>query len=573
MNWIEKRVKAFVPLIEPLGVADEATIQQLCEQEIAMWRTRGLAQASLNSPMTAMRKGMKGIPLTERNTWINPQTQEKVHIALKYMNYSKEEWDRIKATTSRTVLERMEEEQFLDEPEVYVQIVRHLLAQESWPELAVGVLAATGRRLSEGLKTAVFQRETDYTVLFTGQLKQPLADLPPYEIPLLVSASLLLSSMERLRTHPALKECTQMDVKDISHRYGPKVRVAARAAFEQVVPVRADKQQLAVHDLRALYARIAVHWYCPPRKDDRLYASTILGHQQGAASEAEALERLKSEEHYADYHIGDGKGNVNGAKGIKLGELGVVVLKAFQPKPVVVSQVKERKGIEASPSPEKTKRPARPTLHVDAAIHERVAHLKADLGLSSMNDAVEHLLRQHEVLERSREHLSPERLDLPAETVEKIRVAMEQSPELTFQDFLSKALVKEANIRIGTAQRYKDIDLTQMRTSELDKQQKSPALTEERIRRAVITLMLYNQQQADPKLRASLTQNAVHDLIGGRFDNIRMFLETHQAIITSHHHALAIPEKRSASVKLSALVIPDEPEAFGNLFLSSEDAS
>ena len=85
MNWIEKRVKALVPLIEPLGVADEATIQQLCEQEIATWRTRGLAQASLNSPMTAMRKGVKGIPLTERNTWINPQTQENMHIALKYM--------------------------------------------------------------------------------------------------------------------------------------------------------------------------------------------------------------------------------------------------------------------------------------------------------------------------------------------------------------------------------------------------------------------------------------------------------------------------------------------------------
>lgn len=564
-SWIEERVDVIVPQIVPLGVADEAIIQQLCEQEIASWRARGLAQASLNSPMTAMRNGIRGILLTERNTWTHPRTQSKEHIALKHMNFSKEEWDRIKATTSQTVLGRKEDEQFLDEPEVYVQIVRHLLLQESWPELAVGVLAATGRRLSEGLKTAVFTRETDYTVLFAGQLKQPLADLPPYEIPLLVPASLLLSSMERLRTHPALKECAQMDVKDVSHRYGPKVREAARAAFEQVVPVRAGKQQLAVHDLRALYACIAVHWYCPPRKDDRLYASTLLGHQQGADTEADALARLKSEEHYADYHIGDGKGNVDGAKGVKLGEPGVVVLKAFQPKPVTVPTTKVRK--DTGSSPEKTKRPARPTLHVDVPMHERVAQLKTDLGLASMNDVIEHLLAQHQVLEQSQGHLSPERLDLPAETVEKIRVAMGQSPEQTFQDFLSKALAKEANIRIGTAQRYKDVDLTRMRTSDLDKQQKSPALAEERIRRAVITLMLYNQQQADPKLRASLTQNAVHDLIGGRFDNIRAFLDTHQQVIASHYREFMIPEKRSASVKLSALVIPEEPEAFGNLFL------
>lgn len=149
---------------------------------------------------------------------------------------------------------------------------------------------------------------------------------------------------------------------------------------------------------------------------------------------------------------------------------------------------------------------------------------------------------------------------------------MEQSAELTFGDFLRKALVKEANIRIGTAHRYKDVNLTQLRTSDLDKQQKSPALTQERIRRAVITLLLYNQQQADPKLRAALTQNAVHDLIGGRFDNIRTFLETHHETIAAHHKALTIPEKRSANVKLSALVLPDEPEAFGNLFLV-EDAS
>ena len=568
MDWIKKRVEAFIPLIVPLGVPDEATIRQLCEQEIAEWRTRELAQASLNSPMTAMRTGIKGIPLTEHNTYINPRTQKKEHIALTYMNFSKEEWDRIKAKTSTTVLGRMGEEQFLDEPEVYARIVSQLLLQESWPELAVGVLAATGRRLSEGLKTAIFRRETDYSVQFDGQLKQPLPDLPSYEIPLLVPASLLLSSMERLRTHPALRECAQMDLKTVSHRYGPKVRDAARAAFEQVVPVRAGKQQIAAQDLRALYTCVAIYWYCPARQDDRLYASTILGHQQGATSAAEALERLKSEEHYGDYHIGDGKGNIIGAKGIKLGEPGVVVLKAFQSKRVAVLKTTMEKNVKASS--EKAKRPSQPTAHMDVSIHGRVMKLRADLGLASMSDVIAHLLVEHDVVERSREHLSPERLGLPAEMVERIRLAMEQSPEQTFEDFLNKALVKEANIRIGTAHRYKEVDLTLLRTSDLDKQQKSPALTQERIRRAVITLLLYNQQQADPKLRAALTQNAVHDLIGGRFDNIRMFLETHHETIAAHHRALAIPEKRSASVKLSALVLPDEPEAFGNLFLAAD---
>ena len=315
-SWIEERVKAFLPFISSLGVKDEASIAQLCEQEIEAWRKRDLAQASLNSPMTAMRNGIRGIELTEHNAWVNPGNQKREHIALKYMNFSKEEWDRIKGSTAKTLLNRMEHQKFINQPEEYGRIARQLLEQSGWPELVVGILAASGRRLSEGLQTAHFTLLTDYTVDFTGQLKQPLGDLPPYEIPTIVEANLLIAALSRLRE---LLDCSALSASDVSHRYGKRVREVTREAFGQVVPVREGKKQLVAHDLRAAYARIAVHWYCPPEKSDRLYAATILGYLQGTASEAEALERMATEEHYADYLIGDGEGNQNGAKGIKLG--------------------------------------------------------------------------------------------------------------------------------------------------------------------------------------------------------------------------------------------------------------
>lgn len=63
-------------------------------------------------------------------------------------------------------------------------------------------------------------------------------------------------------------------------------------------------------------------------------------------------------------------------------------------------------------------------------------------------------------------------------------------------------------------QRYKEVDLTGLGTLELEKQHKSAELTQERIRRAVIALMLYNQQQPHPKLRARITQTAVHESFG-----------------------------------------------------------
>jgi len=563
-SWIEERVQAFLPLIQSLGVEDEARIAQLCLQEITAWRERGLAQASLNSPMTAMRKGIKGIQLTEHNIWVNPGNQKEEHIALKHMNFSKEEWDRIKGTTAKTVLTRMGNQQFIDRPDELVRIVSALLLEKSWPQLVVGVLAASGRRLSEGLKTAQFRAETDYTVYFTGQLKQPVADLC-YEIPTLVPAPLLIEALSHLRELKEIKDGEALTLNQVAHRYGPKVRGAAREAFGHVLPAQAERQQIAAKDLRAAYARIAVHWYCPPQKSDRLYAATILGHIQGVASEEEALERMDSEEHYADYLIGDGQGNQNGAKGIKLGEPGVVVLKAFQdppetehPQTVESKTPKKKRGSSSSSN-------KRSILQVMATTRARVSERRKP-GVSE-DDVVVALLDEAEAREQALTQLTPEQLGFTTEEAQMIRRALALTPEQDFLAFIRKALPKEAKMRIGTTQRYKEVDLTGLTTSELEKQHKSAALTQERIRRTVIALMLYNQQQSNPALRARITQTAVHDMMGGRFEHIREFLTAHEAAIAEHHRTLEVPEKRSAKVDLAGISIPEEAEVFGSLFL------
>jgi len=131
-------------------------------------------------------------------------------------------------------------------------------------------------------------------VLFTGQLKQPVADLS-YEIPTLVEADVLIAALERLRQDPAFSDASLLTLGQVAHRYGPKVRETAREVFGSVLPVRAGKQQLAAHDLRAAYARIAVHWYCPFEKSDRLYAATIIV-QAGRSSKRPLLARQGEQE-------------------------------------------------------------------------------------------------------------------------------------------------------------------------------------------------------------------------------------------------------------------------------------
>ena len=224
------------------------------------------------------------------------------------------------------------------------------------------------------------------------------------------------------------------------------------------------------------------------------------------------------------------------------GESGVVVLKAFQPKPV-------EKPVDSTPDgTTKKKRGSssskRSILQVTATTRARVLSRKKP-GMKYEDDIVVALLDEVEQGEQSLEQVTPEQLGFAAEEARLIRQALALTPEQDFLAFIRKALPKEAKMRIGTTQRFKEVDLIGLATSALEKQHKSAALTQERIRRAVIALMLYNQQQSDPARRARITQTAVHDMMGARLDHIREFLEKHQEVIAEHHRTLEVPEKRT----------------------------
>jgi hypothetical protein len=385
----------------------------------------------------------------------------------------------------------------------------------------------------------------------------------------LVKAEVLIAALLRLRQDPAFSDASTLSLNQVAHRYGPRVRETAREVFGSVLPVRAGKQQLAAHDLRAAYARICVHWYCPFEKSDRLYAATILGHVQGDLSEEEALDRMSSEEHYADYLIGDGQGNVNGAKGIKLGEPGVVVLKEFAPKPAAVATpAEESRAVE--PSKKKRRVTEHSILNVDKAIRAWVlARKKAGMTES---DVVRDLIKQAEAPGLSVEHLEAERLGVREEDIEEIREALSLSPEEEFWTFVGTALLKEAHIRLGMAKRTKKIEeanLTSLPTSKLDQQPKSTAWSQERIRRGAIAIMLWNAQQSDPKRLVSLTQNAIHEVTGARFDAIAVFLKAHAQEITQYHASLPFPIRRSGKLGYLGVLIslPEEAEVYGQRFL------
>ncbi len=90
---------------------------------------------------------------------------------------------------------------------------------------------------------------------------------------------------------------------------------------------------LYTHLFRSVYAAIATHWYCPPRIADIEFKAAIQGHFSILdETNPERRRTLISTRHYSDYKMGDGKGNIDGRQGIKLGQLGIEVIDMFKEK-------------------------------------------------------------------------------------------------------------------------------------------------------------------------------------------------------------------------------------------------
>src|SRR6266516_4194905 len=200
--WLEERLSVLLPALSALGTAQEAEIARLCEEEIAAWRARPTMKkaSALRPVMTAARNAIKQLPLTQENRYKDVRSGQWQHIALKYMNFTDEEWAAMNAISDEKFQARLENQQVIDHPQEVVQRAEKFLHSDRWDDMVTGLAVVTGRRLTEILKTGRFFPKTMYTVIFDGQLKRKDIALEPYEIPVLVNAELVLAAWRKLRS-------------------------------------------------------------------------------------------------------------------------------------------------------------------------------------------------------------------------------------------------------------------------------------------------------------------------------------------------------------------------------------
>jgi Telomere resolvase len=443
---------------------DPDVIHVIFEKELAeTWPKLGklTSKTSIKKPITWTRKHILATFPGEKG--------EMIHAAF---NASKSVWNTINAGTAVSVKARMEDQQYLYHVDEIVARGVTLLASEKWPELALGLIVVTGRRVNEILESGSFVEKTAYSVIFTGQLKQGEHEIG-YEIPTLCKASLVIDALSRLR---AMKLPT-----DTSNN--PRnVRDLANERFSDIVT--SHRGRLTSHTFRGVYTKIAIFYYCPLNVADIHFATNIEGHKSFVELEdgSEIEDDYGSVQHYSDYVITLPNGQPDKRKGIKLNTAGVKVLEAFTAA---------------------AKLPSLDTID-PANIGRPSGVLTASNGMVMISD-----------------------LSLPADVVQSIQEAMLVMGRTDMITWIVDAVRAQSNIQRGQAKRG---DIAAMNADEL-KGVKTTQATNERIRRAVAAIEAYNDKAASPLERWHINATSIHDLVGGRPASIRAYVAEHKAEI------------------------------------------
>jgi hypothetical protein len=562
----------------------DKTLQWLKEE-------RGLHGDSLRKPITQIRNLIRMLPVHAENLWTDSRSHKSEHIALHIFNIPEDEWVRMNARSALTIQERLEHQQFLDQATVVDAIVHRgliLVQSQDWAEVVVGLAIGSGRRFWELVKTGTFVEVAPYVVEFRGQVKGRSREDEAFEIPTLYRAFLLVDAIRRLRH--------LMDWDELIDEYSPKYQKYNKAVNEMVVqqltdliPLRPTREQLSLHTLRTVFARIATYWYGPPEVADITYMAQIQGHRHILDPDVvpgETPQDIKDKQlnyaanaNYFDYKIGrklaDGSFQPVGDQGVKLGQPGVTRLRAF-PAPVPTEEPEETTGTRKGKGKAK-KESTSEWAPVTVRRHTREWYRELSQGAkasgsrqSEIDDAfLRTLLTQYVVSGQAdaavstSSTLSLDLVEMPEPTRDLFRQAMAMSGATDLFPFLLAAAEPEAQRLLHQEQRHTARSYETVATKALDT--RDPGARQELYRRAVFSIMAYNQEHQLSE-RWYLSDRALQSLAGGRKDFIKQYKETHAEEIEAHHRALSIQEgfnRKPGKPQIQDLIaIPNEPEAF-----------
>ncbi|MBW4429391.1 MAG: hypothetical protein KME50_34750, partial [Nostoc desertorum CM1-VF14] len=368
---------------------------------------------------------------------------ELKHYVLLLCGLDKKDWEERNESTRVSL--RLDNSQEIS-PDEYLEVTGKLLESQDLHEVAVGLIAATGRRPHEILARAKFAavEGQSYQVMFTGQGKKR-GDKPVFPIATLYPASYIIDRLNWLRKEPTTKallaEVANENSTDLSaqnraidsRRNGSLNRVV-RAYFGDkgnkapILNFRHGEEQDNCKALRAAYLALATERDCSGAIGSKmLHAARLAGHFVKDAPTDRDLQNLVTTLGYADYYL---------------------------TKPV---------GFPDAPSKEKLS-----NVRVSSSDLEAIRHLQEELNLPNQQSAITYLLESFKNrLDTAKQLQSAQQRVAQLETeIKELRQSNNQLEDINNQlDITNKQLQQEKGAMETTAQQPQTVTLN---VTELD---------------------------------------------------------------------------------------------------------
>ena len=308
-KWVQQWTAAFLKelatvsgkdQIESYCQAQKASYEQICQEKAKNpdgWKNT--AASYMSQIRRAIALWQETIDLDETNSYPQ-QTKEGVvnqHLALLYMNYPSDFHKQRMAPTNTRKQEQRRNLETIGNVDTYQAKIDKLLESREWRELAAGLIAATGRRPSEILKTAEFEQIGKYEVAFSGQLKTKGEEREAYSTYTLVESANVIDGLARLRRMPEIKAVRKQTLAQMDSGKNSTLNSIIRESFESLLDPPYGEKQLSAKNLRASYAAIAIYLFCPWKQSTNQFITERLGHTSDATAT-----------NYEDYQVCDCQG-------------------------------------------------------------------------------------------------------------------------------------------------------------------------------------------------------------------------------------------------------------------------
>jgi hypothetical protein len=529
-SWTENFLKGLQPLDSKEAIqaycveqkaAFEAEVKRLSEERARQQKKEASEVSWLNAAAThmsqirnAIKSWQQSTDLTESNSY--PQkTKDGIvsqHYALLYMNYSKEDHEKRMQPTK----ERKDEQRRNLEPinclDKYQEVIEILLESHDYRELTVGLIAATGRRPSEILSTAIFTQKSQFEVNFEGQLKAK-GERDKYPTFTLVESAKVVDGLLKLRRMPEIKEMKQWELFDIDSGKNSTVNSKVKEFFAELINPPCGEKELSNKNLRAAYAAIAIYLFCRSNHSESLFIKERLGHTGDATAS-----------NYEDYQVVDinGKALVRGAWVNRMNEeMGKPMLVEIKPQLRMTVAAKEViNDQEFLLYPDQLSRIEE--LIRLARIGKQYEEGKLVKEVVKVVEVVKEVEKPVEVIKEVVKEV--ERIvQEPIEAIREARKSLEgveQAEEVTpVEEVKPVQEVKAVEEVKPTNTRFEEMNNEELRGCQ------APGSAKEKIRRSVLAIKVYNENKGK-KEQWAINVSTLEDLSGCHSKAVREYLDS-----------------------------------------------